>query len=588
MFIEDTDWNDEQASQALSKPLLNKAVEKSNGKIKFKVKGVGKKSLLRTLQTLGSAAAPDQKGDGVQKEDSGDSEPEESSAPARPKRKKKRNRGRKKTNEGETETAGLDDNKKKANSGPKEIKKKDGKKGSLKPKKTDSGNETSKATLEKKEESELSRKQWKNKMKNRRKCKNKYREKDLEVRKADTAAESNMGEQRKVDTLSINSDSKGTKMVSQSKAKQQKNPKPQKRKRTEPAESAPSETDDVQTLKPTNKRPKKDTKVTEKQRVKTKAVGSKKPYEPPTEVVEVVEVKEEEDNSMASSKRQKFQKLHKETLKRKSLLKMLQSQPDKAQLPTGNQDPEEEEEEEVVEVVQEVQEEGGGTAAAPEDRSASLRCRMEQRLEAARFRYINEVLYTSSSGEAKRMFSQDPQAFGVYHKGFTAQVQRWPANPVDAIIAYIQNKPASQVVADFGCGDCKIARSVKNKVHSFDLAPVCSQVTVCDMAHVPLKDATVHIAVFCLSLMGTNLIDFLAEANRVLVMGGVLKIAEVASRFDDLRGFLSTLSNLGFKMMLKDTKNSHFYSFEFLKTKDVSENMKSSRLELKPCVYKKR
>ncbi|KAG7249480.1 hypothetical protein CRUP_008171, partial [Coryphaenoides rupestris] len=287
MFIEDTDWNDEQASQALSKPLLNKAVEKSNGKIKFKVKGVGKKSLLRTLQTLGSAAAPDQKGDGVQKEDSGDSEPEESSAPARPKRKKKRNRGRKKTNEGETETAGLDDDKKKANSGPKEIKKKDGKK----------------------------------------------------------------------------------------------------------------------------------------------------------EVVEVVEVKEEEDNSMASSKRQKFQKLHKETLKRKSLLKMLQSQPDKAQLPSGNQDPEEEEEEvEVVEVVQEVQEEGGGTAAAPEDRSASLRCRMEQRLEAARFRYINEVLYTSSSGEAKRMFSQDPQAFGVYHKGFTAQVQRWPANPVDAIIAYIQNK----------------------------------------------------------------------------------------------------------------------------------------------------
>jgi len=299
-------------------------------------------------------------------------------------------------------------------------------KGSLKPKKADSGNGTSKAAPEKNEESELNRKQWKNKMKNRRKCKNKYREKDLEV------GERNMGEQRQVDTLSSNSDSKGTKMVSQSKAKQRKDPKPQNRKRTEPAESAPSETDDVQTLKPTNKRPKKDTKVSMlKQRVKTKAVGSpaKKPYESPAEVVEVEE--EEEGNSTASSKRQKFQKLHKESLKRKSLLKMLQSQPDEAQLP------EEEEEEEV----EEVQKEGGGTAAAaPEDRSASLRCRMEQRLEAARFRYINEVLYTSSSGEAKRMFSQDPQAFGVYHKGFTAQVQRWPANPVDAIIAYIQKK----------------------------------------------------------------------------------------------------------------------------------------------------
>ena len=125
-------------------------------------------------------------------------------------------------------------------------------------------------------------------------------------------------------------------------------------------------------------------------------------------------------------------------------------------------------------------------------------------------------------------------------------------------------RPASHVVADFGCGDCKIALSVKNKVHSFDLAPISDLVTVCDMAHVsvfphicdsagrplpwglicwivdarsdvlktdlafpppisrlqvPLKDGSVHIAVFCLSLMGTNLIDFLAEANRVLVVG---------------------------------------------------------------------
>lgn len=107
-------------------------------------------------------------------------------------------------------------------------------------------------------------------------------------------------------------------------------------------------------------------------------------------------------------------------------------------------------------------------------------------------------------------------------------------------------RPPSLVVADFGCGDCKIARSVKNKVHSFDLAPVCDLATACDMAkvsyyssktlicnaakilkaalfiafsQVPLRDSTVDIVVFCLSLMGTNLGQFLAEANRVLVMG---------------------------------------------------------------------
>lgn len=45
-------------------------------------------------------------------------------------------------------------------------------------------------------------------------------------------------------------------------------------------------------------------------------------------------------------------------------------------------------------------------------------------------------------------------------------------------------RPSTLVVADFGCGDCKIARSVKNKVHSFDLASTCDLVTVCDMANV--------------------------------------------------------------------------------------------------------
>lgn len=48
----------------------------------------------------------------------------------------------------------------------------------------------------------------------------------------------------------------------------------------------------------------------------------------------------------------------------------------------------------------------------------------------------------------------------------------------------MSSRPSSLVVADFGCGDCKIARSVKNKVHSFDLAATCELVTVCDMANV--------------------------------------------------------------------------------------------------------
>ncbi|KAF4085854.1 hypothetical protein AMELA_G00099830 [Ameiurus melas] len=222
------------------------------------------------------------------------------------------------------------------------------------------------------------------------------------------------------------------------------------------------------------------------------------------------------------------------------------------------------------------------------DRSSALRLRMEKRLQSARFRYINELLYTSTSGEAKRIFTQDPDAFRIYHTGYTEQVKHWPANPVDSIISYIRHRSPSLVIADFGCGDCKIAQSVKNKVHCFDLVPICDLVTACDMANVPLSDSTVDIAVFCLSLMGTNLADFLAEANRVLVMGGILKIAEVASRFDNIRQFNGALSRLGFKVVSKDTTNSHFYSFEFQKTHNVPNDVKKIGLELKPCLYKKR
>jgi ribosomal RNA-processing protein 8 len=78
------------------------------------------------------------------------------------------------------------------------------------------------------------------------------------------------------------------------------------------------------------------------------------------------------------------------------------------------------------------------------------------------------------------------------------------------------------VVADFGCGDARLARSIPNKVHSFDLVAVSREVTACNMAHTPLSSASVDIVVFCLSLMGTDLGAYLTEASRVLKEGSVL------------------------------------------------------------------
>ncbi|XP_030600689.1 ribosomal RNA-processing protein 8 [Archocentrus centrarchus] len=539
MFNEDEDWNDEREAQILSKTVLSNT-KKTDGGTSVKLKVVGKSSLMRTLKTLGSV--PEWKRDSHQEDSDEDSE----DAPPRSKTKKKR---RKKRKHVEEQQENGDQSLKEEKSAPKK-RKKDDKAGSPKAKGTSSGEgmdkEVTKSALVKvnnpQNTERMSRKQWKNKMKNKRKCKNKYSQKqpEEEVSNAKSAGKHKPKEEVKNDLHSNNKSEKNSQ-------KKKKDRKPLKKKHTE------EETNEKKCIPAQKNVPESSADVSEQQTCER-----------------AVEVPANQQQS--PTKRLKPEQSKAQTLKRQKLQRMLHSQDTE-----HHASPAEPKEEPTV-----------SEEEVKRDRSASLRCRMEQRLEAARFRYINEVLYSTSSGEAKRMFKQDPQAFWIYHKGYTAQVQRWPANPVDAIISYIQKRPSSLVVADFGCGDCKIARSVKNRVHSFDLAATCELVTVCDMAHVPLDDSSVDIAVFCLSLMGTNLADFLAEANRVLKMEGVLKIAEVTSRFDNVRSFITALSTLGFKMVLKDTENSHFYSFEFVKMKKAPENVKKVGLQLKPCVYKKR
>lgn len=131
------------------------------------------------------------------------------------------------------------------------------------------------------------------------------------------------------------------------------------------------------------------------------------------------------------------------------------------------------------------------------------------------------------------------------------QVIRWPVKPLDVIIKQITPKWAlfifikyelyffediifqiflfrlkksknnsSIVVADFGCGDAKLAQAFPEvKIHSFDLVAVNEHVIAGDMAHTSLANGSVDVAVFCLSLMGTNLQSFIKEANRVLKTG---------------------------------------------------------------------
>ncbi|KAI8825720.1 methyltransferase-domain-containing protein [Fimicolochytrium jonesii] len=213
----------------------------------------------------------------------------------------------------------------------------------------------------------------------------------------------------------------------------------------------------------------------------------------------------------------------------------------------------------------------------PKQKLTALQEKMQKKLAGSKFRWINEILYTKDSPAAVQIFTQTPEYFDIYHAGFRSQTESWPTNPVDTFLSHLVTLPAGTVIADMGCGDAKIAQVLNAKrkgqltTHSFDLVSRRPEVVACDIAHVPLEEGTVDVVVFCLSLMGTNFMDFVREAGRVLKVGGRLMIAEVVSRFPDFEAFVEALQGLGFRMLKKDEKNKMFILFDFVKASDSAD-----------------
>lgn len=184
----------------------------------------------------------------------------------------------------------------------------------------------------------------------------------------------------------------------------------------------------------------------------------------------------------------------------------------------------------------------------------------------------------------------------LLHAGFREQTRGWPVQPVELALLWLASKPASWAVADLGCGDARVAAAACQRVHSFDLAATAPGVVACNIADVPLRDGAMDAAIFCLSLMGTDYGSFLAEAARIVRLGGWLWLAEVASRFmapggaSLLPAFSDCLRRLGFELQREDRTNSHFFVLELQKTGDAAaEEIKGIDWPaLKPCTYKKR
>jgi ribosomal RNA-processing protein 8 len=196
-----------------------------------------------------------------------------------------------------------------------------------------------------------------------------------------------------------------------------------------------------------------------------------------------------------------------------------------------------------------------------------LQAAMRQKLISARFRHLNQALYTTPSAQSMQLFTESPEMFSEYHEGFRRQVEVWPENPVDGYVGAIRSRgmvkrgnnasssstaqPLPRTdgtcrIADLGCGDAALASSLQRdlsklhlKIHSFDLsssAETNKLITRADIAALPLPDDSIDVALFCLALMGTNWVDFVEEAFRVLRWKGELWVAEIKSRFGRVGG----------------------------------------------------
>ncbi|KAJ8142344.1 hypothetical protein OY671_004507 [Metschnikowia pulcherrima] len=305
-----------------------------------------------------------------------------------------------------------------------------------------------------------------------------------------------------------------------------------------------------------------------------------------------------------------------------------------------------------------------------------LQQKMMAKLSGSRFRWINEQLYTTTSDNALKLVKNQPALFDEYHQGFRSQVQSWPENPVNVLVDQFKarttrpiNAPgglpgmASKkiVLADMGCGEAQFALDINNfvreyngkkgkkvdksdkkkvgqqgprtldvDVHSFDLKKANERITVADIKNVPMEDESCNIAIFCLALMGTNFLDFVEEAYRILAPNGELWIAEIKSRFSESTNakakphgdngvgeeFVNSLKLLGFYHKKTDNSNKMFTRFEFFKPSREIINQRKEKLQkrkkfveqetqkeeleskrnkvpegqwlLKPCIYKRR
>ncbi|CAN5811549.1 hypothetical protein BH09MYX1_BH09MYX1_53060 [soil metagenome] len=132
------------------------------------------------------------------------------------------------------------------------------------------------------------------------------------------------------------------------------------------------------------------------------------------------------------------------------------------------------------------------------------------------FSRMNNRWYAAGSDATHARLASNPEEWAHYHTMYQQLRASWPVVPFKEEIRWLsESEREGLIVGDFGCGEALIAAAVadRHQVHSFDHVAVNASAVACDLAHVPVEKASLDVAIFCLSLMGSNFTDYVREAH---------------------------------------------------------------------------
>lgn len=163
------------------------------------------------------------------------------------------------------------------------------------------------------------------------------------------------------------------------------------------------------------------------------------------------------------------------------------------------------------------------------------------------FSRMNREWNNSKSSITHEKIKSNPDIWKHYHQMFEENKKTWNVIPTSELIKYFKARDGLEI-GDFGCGKALLYESLSDKhvVHSFDHYAINNNVTACDISRTPLNNKQLDVAIYSLSLMGTNIADYIKEANRTLKLDGRLFIIEASFRFKDISQFKRQIIQFGF------------------------------------------